>query len=75
MNDDVIEPEGKKPADWVGERVRAYMETGEEVQGALLDVTEHGIVVGRKGTHVEGPCFYSWRIIQWLEPVDRQTTR
>lgn len=30
------------PSGWVGERVRAFMEADEEVQGALLAVTEHG---------------------------------
>lgn len=73
----VSEGGGATPADWVGERVRAYMETGEEVQGTLQSVTEHGVVIDRRSrpSSPSGPCFYSWRIVQWLDPLDRQTTR
>ncbi len=68
---------GATPADWVGERVRAYMETGEEVQGTLQSVDAHGVVIDRRARppSPSGPCFYSWRIVQWLDPLDRQVTR
>jgi hypothetical protein len=64
--------EATTPADWVGERVRAFMEADEEVQGMLLGVTEHGAVIGVEGRRQIGPCFYAWKVVRWMYPVDRQ---
>lgn len=63
------------PADWIGERVSAGMQTDEEVQGTLEGVNEHGIIVHVRGRRQEGPCYYSWKDVRWMYPVDRQTTR
>jgi hypothetical protein len=61
------------PSEWVGERVRALLEADEEVQGTLLDATEHGVVIDVRARRQQGPCFYSWKLIRWMYPVDRQT--
>jgi hypothetical protein len=61
------------PSEWVGERVRAFMEADEEVQGTLLGVTAHGIVIDVGARRQQGPCFYSWQMVRWMYPVDRQT--
>jgi len=67
--------EGTMPTNWIGERVRVAMQTDEEVQGTLKGVTEHGIVVYVRGRRQEGPCYYSWKDVRWMYPIDRQTTR
>ncbi len=59
------------PADWVGERVRTRMENDEEVQGTLQGVTEHGVIINRRGQREEGTCFHSWKIVRrrrWKRP-------
>jgi hypothetical protein len=61
------------PSNWVGERVRALMEADERVQGTLRSVTEHGVVIDVGARRQQGPCFYSWKVVRWMYPVDRQT--
>jgi hypothetical protein len=66
--------EGMTPAEWVGERVRARMETDEEISGTLEGITDHGIIINKDGGRQRGPSFYSWSIVQWITAYDRQTT-
>ena len=63
----------EKPSEWVGERVRAYMDPAEEVQGVLKAVTDHGVVIDVGARRRQGPCFYSWQMVRQIYPVDRQT--
>jgi hypothetical protein len=53
----------EKPSEWVGERVRAYMDPAEEVQGVLKAVTDHG--VGR----------WSGGFILWIGRLSTRITR
>jgi hypothetical protein len=74
--EDAEEPDmgvGASPSEWIGERVRAFMEADEEVQGTLRGVTKHGVVIEVGGRRQRGPCYYSWQIVRWMYPVDRQT--
>ena len=63
----------EEPSEWVGERIRAYMVPPEEVQGVLKAVTDHGVVIDVGARRRQGPCFYSWQMVRWIYPIDRQT--
>jgi hypothetical protein len=63
----------EEPSEWVGERVRAFMDPAEEVQGVLKAVTDHGVVIDVGARRRQGPFFYSWQMVRWIYPIDRQT--
>lgn len=66
--------EGKTPADWIGEKVRARMYTDEEVTGILEGVTDHGFIIDVSSRREKGPSYYSWQNYRWMYPTEQRTT-
>ena len=66
--------EGKSPADWIGEKVMARMDSEEEVTDTLEGVTDHGFIIDVSNRRGKGPSYYSWHRTSWMYPTEQRRT-